>query len=101
MDTNSLLSQDLAHLRRYEVHLLRRPNQLEINLNSLSQAQEELLTMIDYLQKTSAPFIILSYIGKTETYLDKQRLEITSVVDGLLEIIRFRRELKTITSSRT
>jgi len=62
-------------------------NQLDINLETLLATQEQLLITIDYLQKTSVPFIVLSYIGVVETYLDKQRLKITSIVEVLHEAI--------------
>jgi hypothetical protein len=92
------MSQDTSNtrtnvtLRRIEFTLLSRLNQLEVHLQRLNKAQEQLLLTIDYLQQTSAPFLVLSYINSTERYLDRQRVEITAVKDAILEAIRILRE---------
>jgi hypothetical protein len=93
------MSQDTSNtrtnvtLRRIEFTLLSRLNQLEVHLQRLNEAQEQLLLTIEYLQQTSAPFLVLSYINSTERYLDRQRVEITAVKDAILEAIRILREL--------
>jgi hypothetical protein len=38
-------------------------NQFELYLERLNEAQEQLIYTTDYLQQTSAPFLVLSYIG--------------------------------------
>jgi len=55
-----------VNLRRIELTLLSRLNQLELHLERLTEAQEQLIYTTDYLQRTSAPFLVLSYIGFTE-----------------------------------
>ena len=80
-------------LRRIEFTLLSRLDQLEVHLQRLNEAQEQLLLTIEYLQQTSAPFLVLSYINSTERYLDRQRVEISAVKDAILEAIRILREL--------
>jgi len=93
------MSQDTSNtrtnvtLRRIELTLLSRLNQLEVHLQRLNEAQEQLLLTIEYLQQTSAPFLVLSYTNSTERYLDRQRVEITAVKDAILEAIRILREL--------
>ena len=80
-------------LRRIEHTLLSRLDQLEVHLQKLNEAQEQLLLTTEYLQQTSAPFLVLSYTNSTERYLDRQRVEITAVKDAILEAIRILREL--------
>jgi len=46
--------------------LIARLNQLELYLERLTEAQEQLIYTTDYLQHTSAPFLVLSYISFTE-----------------------------------
>jgi hypothetical protein len=93
------MSQDTSNtrtnvtLRRIEFTLLSRLSQLEVHLQRLNEAQEQLLLTIEYLQQTSAPFLVLSYINSTERYLDRQRVEITAVKDAIIEAIRILREL--------
>jgi hypothetical protein len=48
------------------------------------------------LQRTSAPFIVLSYISLTAQYLDRQRTELTAATDAIQEAIRLLRELQLI-----
>jgi hypothetical protein len=69
-------------------------NQLELYLERLTEAQEQLIYTTDYLQQTSAPFLVLSYIGFTERYLDRQRTEKTAATAAILEAIRILRELR-------
>jgi hypothetical protein len=78
--------------------LLSRLDQLEVHLQRLNEAQEQLLLTIEYLQQTSAPFLVLSCTNSTERYLDRQRVEITAVKDAILEAIRLLRELQVIDS---
>jgi hypothetical protein len=93
------MSQDTSNtrtnvtLRRIEFTLLSRLDQLEVHLQRLNEAQEQLLLTIDYLQQTSAPFLVLSYINSAEQYLDRQHVEITAAKDAILEAIRILREL--------
>jgi hypothetical protein len=82
-----------VNLRRIELTLISRLNQLELYLERLTKAQEQLIYTTDYLQRTSAPFLVLSYISFTERYLDTQRTEITAVTDAIREAIRLLREL--------
>ena len=86
-------------LRRIEHTLLSRLDQLEVHLQKLNEAQEQLLLTTEYLQQTSAPFLVLSYTNSTERYLDRQRVEITAVKDAILEAIRLLRELQAAASS--
>jgi len=83
-----------ANLRRIELTLIARLNQLELYLERLTEAQEQLIYTTDYLQQTSAPFLVLSYIGFTERYLDRQRTEKTAATAAILEAIRILRELR-------
>ena len=85
--------------RRIEHTLLSRLDQLEVHLQKLNEAQEQLLLTTEYLQQTSAPFLVLSYTNSTERYLDRQRVEITAVKDAILEAIRLLRELQAAASS--
>jgi len=55
-----------ANLRYIELMLIARLNQLELYLERLTEAQEQLIYTTDYLQQTSAPFLVLSYIGSTK-----------------------------------
>jgi hypothetical protein len=80
-------------LRRIELTYLSRLNQLEVHLQRLNEAQEQLLLTTDYLQQTSAPFLVLSHINSIERYLDRQHVEITAAKDAILEAIRILREL--------
>ncbi len=82
-----------VNLRRIELTLISRLNQLELHLEHLTEAQEQLIYTTDYLQQTSAPFLVLSYINSTERYLDRQRTEITAAMDAIREAIRLLREL--------
>jgi hypothetical protein len=77
-----------VNLRWIELTLTSRLNQLEIHLQHLTEAQEQLISTTDYLQQTSAPFLVLSYIGSIERYLDRQRTDITAATDAILEAIR-------------
>ena len=86
-------------LRRIEFTLISRLDQLEVHLQRLNEAQEQLLLTTEYLQQTSAPFLVLSYTNSTERYLDRQRVEITAVKDAILEAIRLLRELQAAASS--
>jgi len=52
-----------VNLRRIELTLISRLNQLELHLEHLTEAQEQLIYTTDYLQQTSAPFLVLSYIS--------------------------------------
>ena len=93
MSHDTSITRTNVTLRRIESTLLSRLNQLEVHLQRLNEAQEQLLLTIEYLQQTSAPFLVLSYINSTERYLDRQRVEITAVKDAILEAIRILREL--------
>jgi hypothetical protein len=93
MSHDTSITRTNVTLRRIESTLLSRLNQLEVHLQRLNEAQEQLLLTIEYLQQTSAPFLVLSYINSTERYLDRQRVEITVVKDTILEAIRILREL--------
>jgi len=83
-----------VNLRHIKLTLISRLNQLELHLERLTEAQEQLIYTTDYLQQTSAPFLVLSYIGFTERYLDRQRTEITAATNAILEAIRILRELR-------
>jgi hypothetical protein len=83
-----------VNLRRIELTLISRLNQLELHLECLTEAQEQLIYTTDYLQQTSAPFLVLSYIGFTERYLDRQRTEITAATNTILDAIRILQELR-------
>jgi len=94
MSQEALIPRSNVNLRRIELTLISRLNQLEIQLQRLSEAQEQLILTTDYLQQTSAPLLVLSYIGFTERYLDRQHTEITAATDAILEAIRLLRELQ-------
>ena len=83
-----------VNLRRIQLTLISRLNQLEANLARLTEAQELLIHTDDYLQRTSAPFIVLSYISLFAQYLDRQRTELTAATDAIQEAIRLLRELQ-------
>jgi hypothetical protein len=83
-----------VNLRRIQITLISRLNQLEANLARLTEAQELLIHTDDYLQRTSAPFIVLSYISLSAQYLDRQRTELTAATDAIQEAIRLLRELQ-------
>jgi hypothetical protein len=85
-----------VNLRRIQLTLISRLNQLEANLERLTEAQELLIHTDDYLQRTSAPFIVLSYISLSAQYLDRQRTELTAATDAIQEAIRLLRELQSI-----
>jgi hypothetical protein len=93
MNQDTFTPRSDVNLRRIELTLTSRLNQLEIHLQRLTEAQEQLIFTTDYLQQTSAPFLVLSYIGFTKRYLDRQRTEITAATDAILEAIRILREL--------
>jgi hypothetical protein len=82
-----------VNLRRIELTLISRLNQLKLHLKRLTEAQEQLIYTTDYLQGTSAPFLVLSYISSTEQYLDRQRTKITAATGAIREVIRLLREL--------
>jgi hypothetical protein len=94
MSQDTFTPRSNVNLRRIELTLISRLNQLELHLESLTEAQEQLIHTIDYLQQTSAPFLVLSYIGFTEPYLDRQRTEIAAATDAILELIRILQELR-------
>ena len=94
MNQDTFTPRSDVNLRRIELTLSSRLNQLEIHLQRLTEAQEQLIFTTDYLQQTSAPFLVLSYIGFTERYLDRQRTKITAATDAILEAIRILRELR-------
>jgi hypothetical protein len=77
-----------VNLRCIELILISKLNQLELHLERLTEAQEQLIYTTDYLQRTSAPFLVLSYISFTERYLDSQRTEIIAATDAICEAIR-------------
>jgi hypothetical protein len=77
-----------VNLRRIKLTLISRLNQLELHLEHLTEAQEQLIYTTDYLQRTLAPFLVLSYIDSTKRYLDRQRTEITAATDAIREAIR-------------
>jgi hypothetical protein len=83
-----------ANLRWIELTLISSLNQLDIQLQRLSETQEQLLLTNDYLQQTSAPLIVLSSIGFTDRYLERQRTEISAATDAIREVIRLLRELQ-------
>ena len=85
-----------VNLRRIQLTLISRLNQLEANLARLTEAQELLIHTDDYLQRTSAPFIVLSYISLLAQYLDRQRTELTAATDAIQEAIRLLQELQLI-----
>jgi hypothetical protein len=85
-----------VNLRRIQLTLISRFNQLEANLEHLTKAQELLIHTDDYLQRTSAPFTVLSYISLSAQYLDRQRTELTVATDAIQEAIRLLRELQSI-----
>jgi hypothetical protein len=86
--------RDHVNLRRIEFNLIARLNQLDINLETIDDIQEKLIITQDYLQQTSAPFIILSNIGFLEGYLDRQHLEMVAVTDVIRELIRIIQDLR-------
>jgi len=83
-----------ATLRRIELTLISSLNQLDIQQQRLSDTQEQLILTTDYLQQSSAPLIVLSSIGFTDSYLARQRAEISAATDAIREIIRLLRELQ-------
>jgi len=83
-----------ATLRRIELTLISSLNQLDIQLQRLSETQEQLIITTDYLHQSSAPLIVLSSIGFTDSYLARQRTEISVATDSIREIIRLLRELQ-------
>ena len=83
-----------ATLRRIELTLISSLNQLDIQLQRLSETQEQLILTTDYLQQSSAPLIVLSSIGFTDRYLERQRTEISAATDAIREVIRLLRELQ-------
>jgi hypothetical protein len=93
MSQDNFTPRSNINLRRIELTLISRLNQLELNLKRLTEAQEQLIHTIDYLQKTSTPFLVLSYIHFTEPYLDRQRTETAAATDAILELIGILREL--------
>jgi hypothetical protein len=94
MNQDTFTPRSDVNLRWIELTLTARLNQLEIHLQHLTEAQEQLIFTTDYLQQTSAPFLVLSYIGFTERYLDRQRTKITAATDAILEARRILRELR-------
>jgi len=67
MSQDTFITRPNINLRRIELTLLSRLNQLEVHLQRLNEAQEQLILTIDYLQQTSAPFLVLSYINSGVT----------------------------------
>jgi hypothetical protein len=90
----TLTPRSNVNLRRIQLTLISRLNQLEANLARLTEAQELIIHTDDYLQRTSAPFIVLSYISLFAQYLDRQRTELTAALDAIQEAIRLLRELQ-------
>jgi hypothetical protein len=82
-----------VNLTRIKLTLISRLNHLELHLERLTEAQEQLIYTTDYLQRTFAPFLVPSYISFTERYLDTQRTEITAATDAIREANRLLREL--------
>jgi len=66
MNQDTFTPRSDVNLRRIELTLTSRLNQLEIHLQRLTEAQEQLIFTTDYLQQTSAPFLVLSYIGSID-----------------------------------
>jgi len=94
MSQEALIPRSNVNLRRIELTLISRLNQLKIQLQQLTEAQEQLILTTDYLQQTSAPLLVFLYIGFTEQYVDRQRTEITAATDAILEARRILRKLR-------
>ena len=92
--TSHFTPRSNVNLRRIQLTLISRLNQLEANLACLTEAQELLIHTDDYLQRTSAPFTVLSYISLSAQYLDRQRTELKAATDAIQEAIRLLRELQ-------
>jgi len=94
MSQEAFTTRSNVNLRQIELTLISRLNQLEIQLQRLSETQEQLILTTDYLQQMSAPLLVLSSIGFTDCYLERQHTEITAATDAILEAIRLLRELQ-------
>jgi hypothetical protein len=66
MSQDNFTPRSNVNLRCIELTLISRLNQLELNLERLTEAQEQLIHTTDYLQQISTPFLLLSYIGFTK-----------------------------------
>jgi hypothetical protein len=66
MNSDNILSQEKANLLRLKEYLVDRISKLGLQLEAISETQENLAIVKDYLGKTAAPFIALSYLGTIE-----------------------------------
>ncbi len=94
MNSVNLLSQDQAQLLRLKEYLVDHVSKLDLQLEVLSTTQEELTIIKDYLEKTAAPFLVLSYLNTAERYLGKQQQELLSLSDISGDLIMLVRQLK-------
>ena len=94
MSQEEFTPRSYTTLRRIELTLISSLSQLDIQLQRLSETQEQLIITTDYLHQSSAPLIVLSSIGFTDSYLARQRTEISVATDSIREIIRLLRELQ-------
>ena len=69
-------------------------SQLNVKLQSLSETQEYLIIVQDYIERIASPLIALSYIGLVEGYLDRQRQENIELLAITTEVLNFIRDLK-------
>ena len=98
MPSFNLVSPDQAQFLRLEESLVDRVSKVNLQLESLSTAQEELLIVKDYLERTEATFCALSYLHTVEQFLGKQCQELLSLSYTSGELITLVWQLKRLKS---
>jgi hypothetical protein len=104
MSSFNLVSPVQGQFLRLEESLVDHISKLDLQLESLSTAQEELFIVKDYLERTEAPFLVLSYLHTAERFLGKQcqeLLSLSSISSELIMLVRQLRRLKSIPQTDT
>jgi hypothetical protein len=98
MSSFNLVSPVQGQFLRLEESLVDHISKLDLQLESLSTAQEELFIVKDYLERTEAPFLVLSHLHTAERFLGKQRQELLSLSNISSELIMLVRQLRRLKS---
>jgi len=104
MSSFNLVSPVQGQFLRLEESLVDHISKLDLQLESLSTAQEELFIVKDYLERTEAPFLVLSYLHTAERFLGKQcqeLLSLSNISSELFMLVRQLRRLKSIPQTDT
>jgi hypothetical protein len=104
MSSFNLVSPVQGQFLRLEESLVDHISKLDLQLESLSTAQEELFIVKDYLERTEAPFLVLSNLHTAERFLGKQcqeLLSLSNISSELIMLVRQLRRLKSIPQTDT